>query len=99
VTIAACPDAEAIARDQFRVFDRIGNEITLGDEARQRMLRLSARQWLAWARLRNGGPVPNEPVLPVMLRRLGAASYRLAVAPERIGEAGSTQATVWAAAA
>lgn len=91
--------ADAVALNQFRVFDRIANETALTDEDRRRMLLLSAPQWLAWSRLRNGGPVPREPSLPVMLRRLAAASYRLALAVERMDEAGRTQPLAWAAAA
>lgn len=97
--IAARAGADAVARNQFRVFDLIANETALTDEDRQRMLLLSARQWLAWSRLRNGGPVPQEPVLPVMLRRLAAATYCVAVAAERVGETGRTQPLALAAAA
>ena len=99
MTTAARPNIDAVARDQFRVFDQIGNEAALTDEDRRRMLRLTAHQWLAWSLLRDGGPVPQEPVLPVMLRRLAAESYRLAVAAERMGEAGRTAPLEWAAAA
>jgi len=96
---AARAGADAVARNEFRVFDLIANEIALADEDRRRVLRLSTQQWLAWSRLRNAGTVPQEPVLPVMLRRLAAASYRLAVATERMGEAGSTESPEWAFAA
>jgi hypothetical protein len=99
VTTAACVGTDAVARNQFRMFDRIGNEAALTDEDRRRMLRLSAQQWLAWSGLRNGGAVPVLPALPVMLRRLGAASHRLVVAAERRGEAARTQAPELAAAA
>jgi hypothetical protein len=85
VTISSCANTDAIARSQFRMFDGIGGELTLTDEERRRMLRLSAQQWRAWSGLRNGGAVPHEPVLPVMLRRLGEATHRLAMAAERVG--------------
>ena len=96
---AARAGADAVARNEFRVFDLIANEIALADEDRRRVLRLSTQQWLAWSRLRNAGAVPQEPILSVMLRRLAAASYCLAVAAERIGEAGPTESAEWAAAA
>jgi len=96
---AARADADAVARNEFRVFDLIANEIALADEDRRRMLRLSPQQWLAWSRLRNAGTVPQEPILPVMLRRLAAASYRLAVAVERMAEAGPAELPEWAVAA
>jgi hypothetical protein len=67
------------------VFDRAGNVITIGDDDRRRVLLLSEQQWSAWASLRDGGPVPPEPQLPVILRRLGAAAHRLARIAERGG--------------
>jgi hypothetical protein len=89
VTTVASTSAYDVVRSQFRTFDEIGSEISLTDEDRQRMLRLSAWEWLAWSKLRNGGAVPEEPVVPVMLRRLGVATHRLAVAAERRGERGA----------
>jgi hypothetical protein len=83
--MAARLDAHALARNQFDAFDRIGNEITISDEERRRVLLLSEAQWSEWSRVRDGGPVPNEPGLPLMLRRLGAATHRLTRIAERIG--------------
>lgn len=72
-----------IARDQLLIFDRIGDRIALSEEDRRRVLLLSEQEWSAWTRVPRGGEVPPEPPLPVMLRRLGAASHRLAVMAER----------------
>lgn len=88
MTPAIRPDIDALARDQLHVFDRVGNEITISDEARRRVLLLSPQQWSAWARVRDGGPVPAEPGLSVMLRRLGSATHRLARLAERSGVSG-----------
>jgi hypothetical protein len=99
VTTVARAGSDAIARNQFRVFDRLGNETALSDEDRRRMLRLSGWQWLAWSALRNGGPVPEEPILPTMLRRLAEASYRLAVVAEQMGEAEQAASPALAVAA
>ncbi|MGH7155559.1 MAG: hypothetical protein ACREF3_16650 [Acetobacteraceae bacterium] len=77
------PDTDALARTHFSMFDRLGNEITVDDDDRRRLLLLSANEWSAWSRMRDGGPVPKEPKLPVMLRRLSAATYRLARVAER----------------
>lgn len=74
----------AIARDQFRIFDRIGDRIALSEDDRRRVLLLSDQEWSAWTRVLRGDEVPPEPPLPVMLRRLGAASHRLAVIAERV---------------
>lgn len=81
--IAARPDVNTVVRNRFHVFDRAGNVITISDDDRRRVLLLSEQQWPAWALLRDGGPVPAEPQLPVMLRRLGAAAHRLASIAER----------------
>lgn len=73
----------AIARDQIRIFDDYGDRIALSEDERRRLLLLSEPEWSAWNRVPRGGDVPSEPPLPVMLRRLGAASHRLAVLAER----------------
>ena len=79
--------AHAIARAQFRIFDGIGDRIALTEEERRRVLLLSPEEWSAWSRVPEGGPVPTQPVLPVMLRRLGSAAHRLAIVAERRGAA------------
>ncbi len=76
-------DIDTLARNQFGVFDRVGNAITISDEDRRRVLLLSEQEWSAWAQVRDGGPVPAQPGLPVMLRRLGAATHRLTRIAER----------------
>lgn len=78
-------DFDTLARNQFGVFDRVGNAITISDEDRRRVLLLSEQEWTAWAQVRNGGPVPAHPGLPTMLRRLGAATHRLTRIAERTG--------------
>ena len=88
---AARPDADTLVRNQFGVFDMIGNEITISDDDRRRVLLLSPTEWSAWSMMRDGGPVPAEPGLPVMLRRLGAATHRLARIAERGLMAGRRQ--------
>ncbi len=75
--------SHAIAREQLRLFDRIGDRAALSEDERRRVLLLSEQEWSAWLCLLHGGEVPRQPTLPVMLRRLGAASYRLAVIAER----------------
>ena len=75
--------AELIARNQFRIFERAGDEAALSEEARRRVLLLSPEEWSAWSHVNVGGALPNTPALPVMLRRLGAAAYRLEKMAER----------------
>lgn len=75
--------ADDITRSQFRVFDGIGDCMAMSAEDRRRVLLLSPEEWSAWSRVPQGGPLPACPGLPVMLRRLGAASHRLTVVAER----------------
>jgi hypothetical protein len=57
----------------------------LSEDDQRRVLLLSDTQWSNWADFRQDGPLPAEPQLPVMLRRLGSASHRLAVLADRRG--------------
>ena len=75
--------ADRIARDQFQVFSELGEQIELSDEAQRRVLSLSDQEWSDWTDFCRDGPLPAAPQLPVMLRRLGRASHRLAVLVER----------------
>ena len=51
-------------------------------------LLLSEQEWSDWSDFCQDGPLPAQPQLPVMLRRLGSASHRLAVMAERLGGRG-----------
>ena len=74
-----------LARSQFQLFSEIGEQMQLSDDDRRRVLLLSEQEWSAWSDFRQDGPLPAQPQLPVMLRRLGSASHRLAVMADRIG--------------
>ena len=74
---------DKIARDQFQVFSSIGDEMQLTGDDQRRVLLLSDKQWADWSDFLQDGPLPAEPQLPVMLRRLGSASHRLAVLADR----------------
>jgi hypothetical protein len=74
---------DKIARDQFQVFSQIGNEMQLSQDDQRRVLLLSDDQWTDWSDFLQDGPLPAEPQLPVMLRRLGSASHRLAALADR----------------
>ena len=76
---------DKIAREQFQVFRQLGEQMQLSEDAQRRVLLLSDKQWSDWAEFRQDGPLPAEPQLPVMLRRLGSASYRLATMADRHG--------------
>jgi hypothetical protein len=79
---------DKIARDQFQVFSQLGEQMQLSKDDQRRVLQLSDEQWLSWEDFRHDGPLPAEPQLPVMLRRLGSAAHRLAVMADlRVGQA------------
>jgi hypothetical protein len=71
-----------LARSQFRLFGEIGEQIHLGEDDQRRVLLLSEQEWADWSDFRHDGPLPAKPELPVMLRRLGSATHRLAVIAE-----------------
>jgi hypothetical protein len=74
-----------LARSQFQMFSELGEQMRLSDDDRRRVLLLSEREWADWADFMQDGPLPPQPNLPVMLRRLGSASHRLAVMADRAG--------------
>jgi phosphoglycolate phosphatase-like HAD superfamily hydrolase len=74
-----------LARSQFRMFSQLGDEMHMSDDEQRRVLRLSEQEWANWSDFLDDGPLPAVPQLPVMLRRLGSASYRLAAKSERGG--------------
>jgi hypothetical protein len=71
-----------LARSQFQMFSRLGEEMHLSDDAQRRVLHLSQQEWSSWSDFLQDGPLPAQPQLPVMLQRLGSASHRLAVMAE-----------------
>lgn len=72
-----------LARNQWRLYTGLGDQMQIDAEERRRALLLDPRQWTDWEGLLSDGPLPTEPPLPVMLRRLGHASHSLAVLAER----------------
>jgi hypothetical protein len=74
-----------LARSQFEVFSEVGAQLHLTKDEQRRVLLLSEQEWSEWSDFRQDGPLPAQPQLPVMLRRLGSASHRLAVMADRIG--------------
>lgn len=72
-----------LARSQFRIYADLGDQMRIDAEDRRRVLLLNQREWADWEDFLESGPLPAEPPLPVMLRRLGRASHHLAVLAER----------------
>jgi len=73
---------DTLARNQFQVFSQLGEEMRLSDDECRCVLELSEQEWSEWTDFCHHGPLPAQPQLPVMLQRLGNASYRLAVMAE-----------------
>ena len=78
-------ETDNLARSQFQVFSQLGEQMQLSDGDRRQALLLSEQEWSDWSEFLQDGPLPTQPQLPVMLRRLGSASYRLAVIAESRG--------------
>ena len=72
-----------LLRDQFRALDTVGAQLALDEERQRRILLIDQKAWPQWCRFVHNGPLPAQPAVPVMLRRLGAATYRLAALAER----------------
>jgi hypothetical protein len=74
---------ETVLRQQILMFRDAGKAVRLNEERERRLLLLSPESWSQWSAFSAAGPVPAEPPAPVMLQRLGRASYRLAALPVR----------------
>ena len=78
-----------LARSQFQLFSDIVEQMQLSDDDQRRVLLLSEQEWAQWSDFcQDDGPLPSQPQLPIMLRRLGSASHRLAALADRtVGQA------------
>jgi hypothetical protein len=74
---------DTLTRAQLAMFQALGDEISLSEEDRRRALDLDDRTWMAWSDFLSDGPLPGEPPLPEMLRRLGETGFNLSVVAER----------------
>jgi hypothetical protein len=80
--------AASLLRDQFRELHIIGTQVNLDEDRQRRLLLVSEKDWPDWSVFLRDGPLPARPETPVMLRRLGAATYRLATLADRQAMAG-----------
>ena len=67
-----------LLRNQFSTLRSVGVSLALDEDRQRRMLLVPEREWSAWSNFLRDGPLPAHPSAPTMLRRLGAATYRLA---------------------
>jgi hypothetical protein len=66
-----------LTRAQLAMFQGLGDEISLTGHDRRVALGLDERAWAAWTEFLSDGPLPAEPPLPEMLRRLGESAFRM----------------------
>jgi hypothetical protein len=81
-------DTASFLRKQFRVLEAVGMDIRLDADAQRRVLLIAEEDWCGWSEFKQGGPLPAHPVVPVMLQRVAAATYRLAALVDRQVAAG-----------
>ena len=81
--ILAWQTTDTLARTQLAMFHGLGDQVRLTEDDRRRALDLDDRTWAAWTDFLSDGPLPAEPKLPEMLRRLGETTYNLAMLAER----------------
>jgi hypothetical protein len=75
--------AELLVRNEFRQLHIVATQVNLDEDRQRRLLLVSKTDWPDWSVFLRNGPLPAQPEVPVMLRRLGAATYRLAALAER----------------
>lgn len=71
-----------LTRAQLAIFHALGEQIALTPDDRRRALNLDDQTWAAWQAFQEDGPLPGEPPLSDMLRRLSEAAFNLAVVAE-----------------
>ena len=78
----------SLLRNQFSTLRLAGVPLNLNEDRQRRVLLVPERDWSDWANFLRDGPLPSRPSAPTMLRRLGAATYRLAALAGRRAVAG-----------
>ena len=74
-----------LTRAQLAMFQAVGDQIKLTTDDRRQALDLDNAAWTAWTDFLSDGPLPAEPPLPEMLRRLGETAYALSMVAEGRG--------------
>jgi hypothetical protein len=72
-----------LIRAQLTVFHACCDQAGAREDDRRRALGLDNASWLAWRAFLDHGPLPAEPALPEMLRRIAVTSFRLLLAAEQ----------------
>ncbi len=82
-------ETDQLTRAQLLLFHTLGDEIGLTGDDRRLALELDERTWMTWGDFLLLGPLPAEPPLPEMLRRLSESVFALAVMADRGAAAGA----------
>ena len=77
--------ADRLARNQLAMFQALADQINLTPDDRHLALNLDDRAWTAWMDFLWDGPLPADPPLPDMLRRVGQAAFNLLAVAGQIG--------------
>ena len=75
----------ALARMQLTLFQAAADGLCLSQDDRRRALQLDHQAWMAWLDCLTGGPLPEHPPLPKMLRRIAQTVFELSVLAEQPG--------------
>ncbi len=70
-------EAEVVVRRELRLFLRMSEQMGFGVDEQAQSLGLSAHDWQQWLGVLADAPLPQHPVLPLMLRRIGYVCHRL----------------------
>lgn len=74
---------DALTRAQLAMFHEVGDAASLTGDGRRRALNLDDRTWREWTDFLTDGPLPAQPPLPEMLRRLGETAFSMSLMAER----------------
>ena len=77
--------SDRLTRSQLAIYHALGDQISLTQDDRRQALELDDHAWRAWSDFLSEGPLPADPPLPEMLRRLGETVFNLSIMAEERG--------------
>ena len=76
-------DLSSFLRMQFRELHLVGRHVGLDQDRQRRVLLVHQHNWADWSKFLEDGPLPSEPDVSIMLRRVEEVTHRLVVRAER----------------